>query len=256
MKQQAVQDGGAWGAPEPPWHQAPAVGQSASASTCSTLYIWRLREGSSEEELHQFCTEYCPGFERLKYVPPTDGKWGMGFVKFASGAHANEALQTIRAYSLPSNPGEALQVDFAKADLDEPKRGGAPAYGALVPPPHAPPIGASVRQFSAMAPPAVAASGGGGQRSNPPCDTMFVGSVAPHISEEEVGNALATCAGFERMKMVGEGTERVMVFALFDSVASCTSAIQQLDGNALPSAPYQAIACQYSKNSLGKISRR
>jgi len=258
MKQPAAQEP-AWAAQEPMWQQAaPAGGPQSAASPCSTLFAYKLKEGCSEQELRQLCEEYCVGFERLKFVPPAEGRWGMCFLKFFSAALAETALQIVRSYALPSNPGEPLFADFAKADLDAPKRGGpgAVATWSAAGTSHMVPQHYAHAGFGVAIPPPTMAGGGGGQRPNAPCDTMFVGSVAPSVTEEEMSNAMSMFAGFERMKMVGEGTEKAMVFALFDSIQSCTAAIQGLHGQALPSAPYQAVTCQYSKNSLGKASRR
>jgi len=212
----------------------------SGAIPISTLFLWKLKQGTTEEQLSHMFSEYCTGFERMKFVEPTDAKWGMCFVKFLTVAHASTALQTISCLALPSNPAEALAVDYAKGELDQPKQAGhAASTGSQYRAPLALPV-----QPQAVPP-----------RGNAPCDTMFVGNLAPSVSEDELANALTTLHGFERMKMVGEGTDKVMAFALFDSIQSCADAIQALHGNALPSAPTQAVLCQYSKNSLGKSTR-
>lgn len=250
MKQPTAQEQ-VWGASEPWQQQMLGAAPQSMASPCSTLFIYKLKEGCAEQELQQLGEAHCVGFERLKFVPPSEGKTGMCFLKFASAEQAESALQIIRGTSLMSNPGEALQADFAKADLDAPKRGLGAAAAQMAPSP----IGASAG-FGGYVVPPPAMMAGAGPRASAPCDTMFVGSIAASVSEEEISNALAIFPGFERMKMVGEYTEKAMVFALFDSVPSCAAAIQGLAGQALPSAPYQAVTCQYAKNSLGKSSRR
>merc|ERR1711988_992039 len=83
-----------------------------------------------------------------------------------------------------------------------------------------------------------------------PCDTMYIGNLAVTVTEAELNGVLYSFDGFERAKFIGIGTDKAMAFALFDSAQSCEAAIHALHGNALPSSPYTALVCQYSKNSL------
>eukprot|EP00419_Tripos_fusus_P012999 CAMPEP_0172668894 /NCGR_PEP_ID=MMETSP1074-20121228/9342_1 /TAXON_ID=2916 /ORGANISM="Ceratium fusus, Strain PA161109" /LENGTH=401 /DNA_ID=CAMNT_0013485599 /DNA_START=12 /DNA_END=1217 /DNA_ORIENTATION=+ len=215
------------------WAQPTSSAESEPGSESgSTLFIWKLHHENTEQELHQLCSEQCAGFERLKFVPPSNGKSGMCFVKFSSNDHASSALTILSNYALSSNPTEPLNIDFAKADLDTPKRTNmvvCPGVATTV----------VVRE----------------PKLNPPCDTMFIAGLASSVNDEELSAALCTLPGFERMKLVNEGTEKAMAFAQFIDVQSCSDGIQALHGNALPSAATTALNCEFSKNSLGKHNR-
>ncbi|CAE8614994.1 unnamed protein product, partial [Polarella glacialis] len=177
-------------------------------------------------------------------------KWGTCFAKFSSTAHARAAVKTLRWFSLSSNSEEGIQVDFAKNELDQPRGaavshsdGGMQRYSGLT----------SAPIIVNPPPPAVLPQRGssGGRH---PCDTMFVGNLAPNATEDELGSALACCNGFEKLKFVGSG-DKVMAWAQFSSVAECAEAMEVLGGSALPSAPSHALSCEFAKNSLGKTAR-
>jgi len=253
--------------PAPQMHYAQApVTQShaaelpAATALCSTLFVGGLQPGCSELELNQFFRSNCTGFERLKYVPPGE-KPGICFVKFSFPEQAEAALQVLSlGYSLPSNPGTAIQAEFANNDLDQPSfsrtstqgiqstqlpatRSVLPRTAVTIPaPPTTPPPGQALLDSTV-------------QSSNPPCDTIFVGQLSPTATEYEVSSVLASMPGFMRMKLVGEGSAKPFALGLYDSVESCANAIQSLAGVALASAPTQALSFEYSKNSLDKRQR-
>jgi len=214
--------------------------------TCSTLFLKGLNRNCGEDELTQFFAGQFDGFEKLKFTLPDDGKLGMCWVKFSSNEYAEVALQTINAegYSLTSNPGVPLHVEFAKNDLDQPSKSSAQVAQALITPPAQPPV---VEVPVPVPVPTIV--------SNAPCDTMFMGGLPTNVTEHELTDILSSLPGFIRLKIVGEGRPRQMAWVLFDSVAACAQAIQAVHGCALPSAPTQALECQYAKNSLDKPSR-
>jgi len=265
----------------PPRVPPPVVAaQHPNRPRCSTLFMGGLPPGILEHELHGFLQGHCAGFDRLKFVAPSDSKPGMGFAKFVTVEHAEAALQTISTgYALPSCPTFTLQADFARHDLDQPSRGqGAmdmPAPPAVIAPPlmavpeyhqheyqhyeaeyqhleaapqhHWPPHEVQVQQHHlAIQQHSEAAV---------PCDTMFIGNLPPTVTEPEVTSVLLTLPGFIRVKLVGQGQPRPVAFALFDSVEICASAMAILAGTALPSAPGQLMTCEFSKNSLDKRQR-
>lgn len=236
--------------PQPPTVPPPV------ARTSSTLFIGKLTSDVGEKDFLEVF-DLCAGFERLKYVSPTEGKAGMCFAKFDSPENASQALQTVEGFALPSHPDVPLMVTFAKNDLDQPSRSStsdrtwAPAptpdaaprksWGAGGLDRHNPPY---VEPYTE---PTLAQAQG-----NTPCDTMFIGNLAPTVTEVELVHALATLPGFVRLKFVGEGTQKPMAFALFDSTSNCNEGIHAFHGNSLPAAPMQALICQYAKNSLDK----
>lgn len=66
---------------------------------------------------------------------------------------------------------------------------------------------------------------------------------------------MAMQPGFERLKLAhGDSNGKVLAFVLFDSVRSCEQAIHDLNGTYLPCSPYQAVSCQFARNSLNKRS--
>jgi len=241
------------------WRQSAGVPQSGGPARghdagggggMATLFVFRLLDESAEEEIRQLCLEQCPGYERLKFVPPSGGKTGMCFLKFTHHREAAAALEVLRGYALSAAPTEAMHVDFAKAELDEPKRQWADSGDSAV-------SGHGPHSLEAVAAAVTAPAAGGVAHSwgQHPCDTMFIGNISASVTDEELSNALTTLDGYERMKLVGQGSDRAMAFALFDSAQSCGQAIQILHGNALPSAPSVALTCEFSKNSLGKAVR-
>lgn len=252
----------------PPAAVRPASPRGDSGS-CSTLYIRDLDASATEEELY-YCLHGFAGFERLKFTPPSQGKTGMCWAKFGSPQEAHSALQELSASALPSNPTTALQVQLAKNDLDEPSRkrdfdGMGGGVGPASPSPFVQKIAAALQNTSrapSPAPAAYSAGGGGGggggaagwggARGNPPCDTMFVGNLAPSVTEYELLGVLHMLPGFTRVKFVGEGTPKPMAFAQFESIDSCMQAVQSFDGSSVASAPQQAIRCSFSKNSLDR----
>lgn len=195
-----------------------------SDGKCSTLFSSNLHRNCSEEELNQFFATRFEGFVRLKFAAPTSTKGGMCWVRFATVEYAEAALASCRAggYCLPGDPTKMLQVDFARNDLDC--------------------RGVDTRTASA-------AETTHALMGNPPCDTMFIGALSPEVSEEEMLSCMALLPGFFRLKYVSSG-QRPVAFAQFDSVENCAQALQVLHGSAFPSAPNQAIDCQFSKNPL------
>mmetsp|Transcript_116217 Transcript_116217/g.211447 ORF Transcript_116217/g.211447 Transcript_116217/m.211447 type:complete len:447 (-) Transcript_116217:48-1388(-) len=218
-----------------------AMTNTNRSSGSTTLFVGRLADTVTEEEMNQVFPSL-HGFERLKFVPPTDGKSGMCFAKFYTAETAEEALRVLSGYRLPSSPGTPLQVQFAKNDLDQPSGrglGGGPpaaatsAWGATTSPMQSALAAAPLRQGN-----------------NGECDTMFIGNLASMVTEHDLSRVLQAYPGFVRLKFVMG--PRPMAFALFDGVPNCQQAIDSMHGQALPTAPEQAMLCQFAKNSLDK----
>merc|ERR1712137_1102404 len=159
----------------------------------STLFVGGLTAECTEDELQDFFRKRFGGFEGMKFHPGRGGKPGICWVKFAP----SDADGVFNALSqgvdyLPSNPTVALRPEWAKNDLDAPRSDygghGAAAHTWASPPPPArapqyvpPPI--------YVPPPAPAPS------ATPACDTMFIGSLAPHTSEDDVHAILSDLRG-------------------------------------------------------------
>lgn len=107
--------------PPPPAVRPPV---HAAAPISSTLFVGGLMPACTEEELFEFFSYTFEAFEKLKYMPTSGGKPGVCFVKFASPDYAQVAFQSLaeNGYTLPSNPTVTLQPEWAKNDLDAPKR--------------------------------------------------------------------------------------------------------------------------------------
>eukprot|EP00933_Yihiella_yeosuensis_P042112 TRINITY_DN3661_c0_g1_i1.p1 TRINITY_DN3661_c0_g1~~TRINITY_DN3661_c0_g1_i1.p1 ORF type:complete len:385 (+),score=108.00 TRINITY_DN3661_c0_g1_i1:70-1224(+) len=225
--------GSQWGPPEG------KGGGKGPGTPINTIFVWKLQPQVTEEELAGVIQQNCPGFERLKFVAPTqDGKLGQCFVKFDNAANAERGLYTLRGTSCPSSAGDLMQVNFAKSELDMPKgTGGGP------------------RGFSGASswgpPPPVATPRG----EHLPCDTMYIGNIGAAVTEEELSGLLSYCPGFEKLKYVPSPQGKGTAFAQFQSPEGCREAMQALHNTTLPSAPGQTIACQFAKNSLGKTHR-
>jgi len=228
----------------------------------STLFVGKISPEVAEGDFHQLFG-LCEGFERLKYVPPSEGRGGMCFAKFSTPDHAEKARQTVSAFALPSNPHQPLQVTFARNDLDQPNVGGKGA-GRMPP---APGLGGGgfgdqgyenydQGGFSTGGQQAPGGFSMGGQQApglgapSTVSDTMYIGGISTTITEASLVNALATLRGFVRVKFCGEGTAKPFALVLFNSKELCQAAIDQLQGMALPDAPDQALVCQFAKNSL------
>lgn len=253
-------------APPPPRHIQHAAPPPPASSSVSTLIVGGLSASCSEQELQHFFQTQYHGFERLKFMPFNGSKPGLCFVKFETGEHANATFQAIveGGDTLASNPGVPLRPEWAKNDLDAPRQGagGGPQPGAYSPyaapmPPHAravPPPPAPQQQWrAAPGPPQIQAW----PQAAPPApagnDTMFIGGIEKAVPEGELQGVLEGLPGFVRMKMT-QG-HLPTAFALFDSIPSCSAALRKLHGMALPSAPHQALNCEFAKNSLDKRAR-
>lgn len=250
-----------------------ATGDSSGTTPCSTLFVWKLQASATEEELVAICFEACPGFERLKFVPCSEGRGGRCFIKFISELHAANALQVLREVALPSNPtSEALQVDYARAELDQPKNAMPPAHQPqqqqplmlsphlqrqpLLLQPQLPQRQPQQLQQDVMGRQAVGSFAPAQEtRGNAPCDTMWMGNLGTLFLEAELSAVMSTVRGYERMKFIGEGTDKAMAFVQFDCVQSCSAAISALHLSTLPIAPSVVLNCRFSKNSLGKTAR-
>eukprot|EP00927_Polykrikos_kofoidii_P001318 TRINITY_DN1047_c0_g1_i1.p1 TRINITY_DN1047_c0_g1~~TRINITY_DN1047_c0_g1_i1.p1 ORF type:complete len:596 (+),score=121.64 TRINITY_DN1047_c0_g1_i1:54-1841(+) len=211
------------------WQQQQQQQQEAKSKPvgnekCSTVFTSNLHRNCTEDELTQFFGTGFDGFIRLKFSPSTPSRGGMCWIRFASIDSAENAIAMIRSagMSLSGDPGKPLQVDFARNDLDcrgvDQRAGPAHETTTVL-------------------------------MGNPPCDTLFVGSVPPEVTEEETHACLALLPGFLRMKFVASGIKSV-AFAQFDSVESAVNGLSVLKESAFPSAPTQPIECEYSKNSL------
>lgn len=92
---------------------------------------------------------------------------------------------------------------------------------------------------------------------NPPCDTLFVGNLPPHVSEEEVegffqnamGNRIAAC----RVNRNASG--RVSAFVQFADIEAAKEAHSTMQGKELPGSDRGPMRIQFSKNALGKRRR-
>eukprot|EP00747_Dinoflagellata_sp_TGD_P123334 gnl/TRDRNA2_/TRDRNA2_173799_c5_seq3.p1 gnl/TRDRNA2_/TRDRNA2_173799_c5~~gnl/TRDRNA2_/TRDRNA2_173799_c5_seq3.p1 ORF type:complete len:391 (+),score=71.90 gnl/TRDRNA2_/TRDRNA2_173799_c5_seq3:174-1346(+) len=264
-------------APSRDYHQGPRNG---GASQSSTLFLRKLGEYATEEELMHLFESRCDGFERLKFVAATTDKDAMCFAKFQTVHHAEIAQASIDGYILHSCPSTPLQVEFAKNDLDMPKtqgKGGSGKadahhgdgyskggsfhrqehdYGASQGRGYSTHHG-SQQGYRAAPPPSRGAASSVPMpkgANNAPCDTMFMTQIF-ESPEYEIEGALQTMPGFIRLKLINEGTDKCMAFALFDSVQAAAEGIEAFHGTSLPSAPHRAIMCDFAKNSLDKRSR-
>jgi len=258
-----------WNAPQQPaWNRSgPSPGGQGVGG--STLVVGGLLPQCSEGELVDFFQTRFHGFVKLKFMPASGQKPGLCFIKFESVEHADATFHALGEGidTLPSNPTVPLRPEWAKNDLDAPRDGGGATGGQYAGyagyAGFAGYGGAPAPRARVMAPPPPAARqaswGGGGPvgqhaGQTPPGDTMFIGGLAANAPEAELQTALHGFPGFVRMKMCG-GSHLPTAFALFDSVDSCTQAMSSLAGMALPSAPQQALNCEFARNSLDKRGR-
>lgn len=111
-------------APPPPPAVRVVQPPQRSEPVSSTLFVGGLVPAVTEEELYDFFASYFDGFDRIKYMVATGGKPGVCFAKFATPEHAQAAFQALNenGYTLSSNPSEVLRPEWARNDLDAPKR--------------------------------------------------------------------------------------------------------------------------------------
>lgn len=92
---------------------------------------------------------------------------------------------------------------------------------------------------------------------NPPCDTLFVGNLPPHVSEDEVedffrnamGNSITAC------KVNRNASGRVSAFVQFADIEVAKEAHSSMQGKELPGSDRGPMRIQFSKNALGKRRR-
>jgi len=259
----------AYTVPPAPYQNPPAWSKSAPQQSAggTTLVVGGLLPECSEEELHEFFSFRFHGFQKLKFMACSGGKPGLCFVKFETYEHAFATFQALGegVDCLPSNPSAPLRPEWAKNDLDAPKGGGqapsanyAPYYAPSAPRAHVvappPPPRQQQQQQQQFWSPTPTGTNAKALSQTPPGDTLFVGSLPAGVQETEVQNVLSGFAGYLRMKMCGQANLPT-AFALFDSVDSCAEALRNLHGMALPSAPQQALNCEFARNSLDKRAR-
>lgn len=92
---------------------------------------------------------------------------------------------------------------------------------------------------------------------NPPCDTLFVGNLPPHVSEEEVEGFFRSSVGnrFAACKVNRNASGRVSAFVQFVDIDAAKEAHATLQGKELPGSDRGPMRIQFSKNALGKRRR-
>ena len=85
---------------------------------------------------------------------------------------------------------------------------------------------------------------------NPPCNTLYVGSLPADTSEDELKDLFSKQKGYKRLcfrtKQNGP-----MCFVEFEDVSFATKALQELDGHSLHNSTEGGIRLSFSKNPLG-----
>lgn len=92
---------------------------------------------------------------------------------------------------------------------------------------------------------------------NPPCDTLFVGNLPPHVSEEEIEGFFRNSIGnhFAACKVNRNASGRVSAFVQFVDIEAAKDAHATLQGKELPGSDRGPMRIQFSKNALGKRRR-
>lgn len=199
----------------------------------STLFIWKLKYGITEEELQDAITRFSTGFVRMKFQAPEAHRWGQAWVLFETPEFAANAKDAFACMAL--SDGENMAVDFAKNDLDSPANGQNANVKASAKAFH---TGQKGQKGGAM---------GGSQQRN----TLYVWKLKFGCTEDELQNGFQALEGFTRLKFQPvEGDRAGQCWAQFESHAHAAAAKVTLSTMALPSDPDELLAVDFAKNDL------
>ncbi|XP_071942552.1 uncharacterized protein [Antedon mediterranea] len=105
--------------PHTPLPQPALPVMTAMAAHCSTLFIANLGTSTTEQELRDLMSGL-PGFSRLRMHNKNGAQ--CVFVEFQNFAFASQAFAQLQGAVLRSSDRGGLRVEFAKANMGEPKR--------------------------------------------------------------------------------------------------------------------------------------
>ncbi|GAB2216831.1 hypothetical protein Droror1_Dr00024611 [Drosera rotundifolia] len=84
-----------------------------------------------------------------------------------------------------------------------------------------------------------------------PCSTLFIATLGPNCSEEELEQALSQYPGFNALKIRARGGMPV-AFADFEEVEQATAAKDGLQGATLPSSDRRGLVIEYARSKMRK----
>ncbi|KAI9277585.1 hypothetical protein BY458DRAFT_432906 [Sporodiniella umbellata] len=84
---------------------------------------------------------------------------------------------------------------------------------------------------------------------NPPCNTLYVGNLSAHTSEEELRTLFTAHKGYRRMCFRTK-SQGPMCFVEFEDVVCASQALNALQGHALSNSVKGGIRLSFSKNPL------
>lgn len=95
-------------------------------------------------------------------------------------------------------------------------------------------------------------------QTNPPCNTLFIGNLSPHVDDGAIeayfrnvkGDAFVTC------KVNRSNPSRVSAFVQFADLAAAAEVHDGQQGKEMPGSDRGPMRIQYSRNPLGEFGKR
>eukprot|EP00892_Ulva_mutabilis_P003480 jgi/Ulvmu1/1503/UM011_0233.1 len=220
----------------PPQAQYPPY--NANRDELRTIFVTGFPPDLRDREMTNMC-RFMPGYEAASIKSGHGAQ--QGFVLFTYGSQAHQALSLLNG--LDFGDGCHLRAEMARKNMyvreDRPSK----MYRSEAPPPQGP-------GGSPYAPV-------DRNSDNPPCDTLFVGNLPPHVSEEEVEGFFRNTMGnrFTACKVNRNASGRVSAFVQFADIEAAKEAHSTMQGKELPGSDRGPMRIQFSKNALGKRRR-
>ncbi|XP_052197456.1 RNA-binding protein L [Diospyros lotus] len=256
-----------------------------------TLFVAGLPEDVKPREIYNLFREF-PGYESSHLRTATSSSQPFAFAVFMDQQSAVTALQALNGMVFDLEKGSTLYIDLAKSNsrskrsrIDDGKpgsekriresatfaRGGSDTgVGSIL----MPGIGNSA--YNTIGYPSTqsyanfegralneATTAKMNNSSAPhmsqnvtPCPTLFVASLGPTCSEEELIQVFSSCPGFLKLKMQSTYGAPV-AFVDFRDTACSTEALSRLQGTILYSSPPgEGMRLEYARSRMGMRSKK
>lgn len=155
-----------------------------------------------------------------------------GFALFTSNSAARAACEALR--SLCFDDAAVLRCDMARKNMfiKEDSSSYPPSSGTKRPRSDGPP-----RVYPEIP-------------DNPPCNTLFIGGLAPGVSEQELVSAFSKGPGFKQLKLA-MGSKNMACFIEYEDIGSASAMHAANQGVTLASSD-RPLRVQFSKTPFGR----
>ncbi|GAB2269276.1 hypothetical protein Dimus_004201 [Dionaea muscipula] len=254
-------------------HQQPEYG--VKDRSINTLFVSGLPDDVKPREIHNLFRRR-PGFDSCQFKYTGIGNQVVAFVTFFNHQSAVAALHTLNGITFDPMTGQVLHIELARSNSRRKRRFGGGAYVVID----------KRKKFQEDTQETSSDDGGDdddddgkedssdGDKSsedvaNPdgaaeneknkktekgdvaPCSTLFIASLGPNCTEEELKQALSQYPGFNALKIRARGGLPV-AFADFEEVEQAATAMAELKGTTLPSSDRGGLHIEYARSKMRK----